>query len=222
MAYDKSKSDPKLGRQVQKHLIELGLTTPTTNENLNEEDKLRIVEHGVKNALVALGYDLKDDSLKDTPKRVAKMWIRETMWGLDPNKFPKITTIENKMQYDEMLIEKNITVKSLCEHHLVYFGGRAHVGYIPKHKVVGLSKLNRVVEYFAHRAQVQERLTAQIMETLKLILETDDVAVVLDCAHMCVASRGVEDHASSTITSALSGAFKEDPRVREEFLSFIK
>src|SRR5882672_4252441 len=168
MAFDKSKSDPELGWQVQRHLNELGLATPTKLSTWQEEEKrVAVITKAMKTVMKTLGYDPKDDSLQDTPARVAKMWVKEVMWGLDPEKFPKITTIENKMKYDEMLVEKNITVKSLCEHHLVYFGGRAHVAYIPDQVIVGLSKLNRVVEYFAHRAQVQERLTAQILEALK-------------------------------------------------------
>jgi GTP cyclohydrolase I len=165
---------------------------------------------------------LSDDSLIETPKRVAKMWINEIYWGLEPKNFPKCTTVDNKMHYDEMVIERNITSMSTCEHHLVTIDAKAFVAYIPNEKVLGLSKLNRIVEYFSRRPQIQERLTAQIAETLKFILGTDNVAVVVDGVHYCVKSRGVEDVTSSTITSSLHGCFREVPEARAEFMNFVK
>jgi GTP cyclohydrolase I len=150
------------------------------------------------------------------------MFVNETMWGLVPENFPKMTLIDNKMRYDEMLVEKDITVMSQCEHHLVTIEGRATVAYMPKRRVVGLSKLNRVVEYFSRRPQVQERLTAQIFETLKFLLDTDDVAVVIDAKHYCVISRGVQDESSHTVTSALGGAFRDNQIVRQEFLALAR
>jgi GTP cyclohydrolase I len=169
-----------------------------------------------------LGMDLQDDSLADTPKRVAKMYVNEHYWGLHPENFPKVTLIENKMGYDEMLIEKDITVMSNCEHHFVTIEGKAHVAYMPKDKVIGLSKLNRVVEYFSRRPQVQERLTSQIFEALKFILGTEHVAVVINAKHYCVISRGVGDQTSYTMTSALGGVFRDIPEVRKEFLALVK
>jgi GTP cyclohydrolase I len=171
--------------------------------------------------MVTLGLDLTDDSLADTPKRVAKMFVNEIFWGLDYEAFPKCTTIQNKMGYNEMLIERNINVQSNCEHHFVVIDGLATVGYIPKDVVLGLSKINRVVEYFAKRPQVQERLTEQVFHALEYILDTDNIAVVIDAQHYCVKSRGVEDTGSTTITSKLGGAFKNDPTTRAEFMSIV-
>ena len=170
----------------------------------------------------ALGLDLSDDSLMDTPKRVAKMYVNEIFWGLDYEAFPKCTAVDNKMKYDEMVIERNINVQSNCEHHFVVIDGLATVAYIPSEKVLGLSKLNRVVEYFAKRPQIQERLTEQVYYALQYILQTDNIAVVVDAQHYCVKSRGVEDTGSSTITTKLGGCFKNDPQARAEFMAIIK
>ena len=158
----------------------------------------------------------------DTPKRVAKMYVNEIFWGLDYEAFPKCTAVDNKMKYDEMVIERNINVQSNCEHHFVVIDGLATVAYIPNEKVLGLSKLNRVVEYFAKRPQIQERLTEQVYYALQYILETDNIAVVVDAQHYCVKSRGVEDTGSSTITTKLGGCFKHDPQARAEFMAIIK
>ena len=217
------KTDAVLGRKVNEHLIKLGLHTPVnlSRLNLDESYKLQEIEHYMTKVLETLGLDLNDDSLKETPKRMSKMFVKELYWGLDTDLFPKITTIENKMKYDEMLIEKNIAVMSACEHHGVTIDGVAHVAYIPKNKVIGLSKLNRVVNYFSRRPQVQERLTSQIFETFKYILETEDVAIVIDAVHYCVKSRGIQDQNSHTITSALGGVFKEGP-VRAEFITLVR
>ena len=169
--------------------------------------------------MTTLGLDLGDDSLIDTPKRVAKMYVSEVFYGLDYDTFPKCTAIHNKFQADEMIVERNVNVMSNCEHHFVTIDGYATIGYIPQNKVIGLSKMNRIVEYFSKRPQVQERLTAQIHAALSFILGTPDVAVVLDAKHYCVASRGIEDTGSFTSTSKLSGAFKEDPATRAEFMA---
>lgn len=223
MSFQKTKTNEGLGYQVQKHLESLGLQTPITKAiDESESHKIDVIERHMTEIMKVLGLDLSDDSLEETPKRVAKMYVLEKFWGLKPENFPKCTTIENKMGYDEMVLEKNISVMSDCEHHLVQIDGKAHVAYIPKNKVLGLSKLNRIVEYFSRRPQVQERLGQQIGEALKFILETDDVAVVIEAKHYCVISRGVEDKNSTTTTSFLSGKFKENQSVRNEYLSLVK
>ena len=168
-----------------------------------------------------LGLDLADDSLSGTPNRVAKMFVKEIFGGLHPDNKPKASTFDNKYKYGEMLVEKNITLYSTCEHHLLPIVGRAHVAYISKGKVIGLSKMNRIVDYFAKRPQVQERLTIQVVRELQKALGTDDVACVIDAKHLCVNSRGIRDIESSTVTSEFGGAFKED-KVRREFLDYIK
>ncbi len=217
------KTDPVLGAAVHNHLLKLGIETPTTRLLLGDnKSKKDIIAHHVQQIWTQLGLDLADDSLSGTPDRIAKMFVDEIYWGLNPDNFPKMTTITNKMKYDQMLIERNVTVISSCEHHGVTIDGVAHVAYIPKQKVIGLSKINRIVNYFSRRPQVQERLTAQILETLKFVLETDDVAVMVDAVHYCVKSRGIQDQNSSTITSALSGKFLTEPDVRKEFLSIVK
>ncbi len=218
------KTDPKLGNEVELRLKLRGIHTPTILDNLNESDenKMSIIESHTHKIWETLGLDMSDDSLEGTPKRIAKMLVKEIYWGLKPENFPKITTIENKMNYDQMLVESDITVMSSCEHHGVVIDGKAFVAYIPKEKVIGLSKINRIVNYFSRRPQVQERLTAQILETLKFILDTEDVAVVINAVHYCVKSRGIEDQSSSTFTSALSGEFMSDPTVRSEFMSLVR
>ncbi len=222
--FDPNKTDPVLGAKVEANLVALGLQTPTLSSTIGMDDKYKIdlIEKSFSDIMSVMGLDLTDDSLEETPKRVAKMFVRETMWGLKPENFPKITTIGNKMKYDEMLLEKDVSVMSQCEHHFVTIEGRAHVAYIPKERVIGLSKINRVVEYFSRRPQVQERLTAQIFETLKFILDTEDVAVVVDAKHYCVISRGVQDENSHTITSAVGGKFRHEPDVRKEFLALVR
>jgi GTP cyclohydrolase I len=169
-----------------------------------------------------LGLDLSDDSLAETPKRVAKMYVNEIFWGLDYDAFPKCTTVENKMRYNEMVVERNVSVQSNCEHHFVVIDGLATVAYVPKTRVLGLSKINRIVEYFSKRPQIQERLTEQIFYALQYILDTEDVAVMIDAQHYCVKSRGVEDTGSSTVTSKLGGGFKTDAAARSEFLSIAR
>ena len=184
-------------------------------------EKMKKIEFHFKEIMHTLGLDLTDDSLKGTPKRVAKMYVKEIFSGLIPENKPAIALFENKYQYKEMLIEKNISFYSNCEHHFVPIIGRAHVAYISEGKVIGLSKLNRIVNYFARRPQVQERLTMQVGKELQYILQTQSVAVWIDAKHLCVSSRGIKDNASSTITSFYGGKF-EDLETRNEFLKNIQ
>lgn len=188
---------------------------------LSDDEKINAIKKDVENILLTLGMDLTDDSIKGTPNRVAKMFVKEIFGGLNPSKKPGSSTFENKYKYGEMLVEKNITVYSTCEHHLLPIVGRAHVAYISNGTVVGLSKMNRIVDYFAKRPQVQERLTIQIVQELKKVLNTEDVACVIDAKHLCVNSRGIRDIESSTVTSEFGGKFK-DENVRREFLDYIK
>ena len=221
MAFDKTKTDPSLGQKVHEHLISVGVETPVIDNGLSRKEKIEKIEKHFDEIVTILGLDLKDDSLIDTPKRVAKMYVNEIFWGLDYDAFPKATVVENKMDYNEMIVERNISVQSNCEHHFVVIDGLATVAYVPEKNVLGLSKINRIVEYFWKRPQIQERLTEQIYHALSYILETDNVAVMIDAQHYCVKSRGVEDTGSSTITSRLGGNFKNYPEVRAEFLSLI-
>jgi len=218
MSYNKTKTDPELGQRVHEHLVKMGVETPIKKRNLDRKDQIAIIEGNFTEIMRALGLDLTDDSLMDTPKRVAKMYVNEIFWGLDYDSFPKCTTVDNKMKYNEMVVERNVNVQSNCEHHFVIIDGLATVAYVPKDKVLGLSKINRIVEYFSKRPQIQERLTEQIFHTLQFILDTEDVAVMIDAQHYCVKSRGVEDTGSSTVTSRLGGGFKTDPAARQEFL----
>lgn len=221
MSYNKTKCDPELGKQVHEYLVKMGVETPAVPNKLIRTDKIHIIEGHFKSIMETMGLDLTDDSLIDTPKRVAKMYVNEIFFGLDYDAFPKCTTVDNKMKYDEMVIERNVNVQSNCEHHFVVIDGLATVGYIPKNKVLGLSKINRIVEYFSKRPQIQERLTEQIYHALSFILETDNVAVVVDASHFCVKARGVEDTGSSTVTSKLGGCFKDEPAVRAEFMNIF-
>jgi len=188
---------------------------------LTNEEKMDIIKDDVRHIMETLGLDLTDDSLSGTPNRVAKMFVKEIFSGLDPKKKPSASTFENKYKYGEMLVEKNITVYSTCEHHLLPIVGRAHVAYISNGTVVGLSKMNRIVDYFAKRPQVQERLTIQIVKELQEVLNTKDVACVIDAKHLCVNSRGIRDIESSTVTSEFGGKFK-DMATRREFLDYIQ
>jgi len=188
---------------------------------ISDAEKISRITESVKDILTTLGMDLTDDSLQGTPKRVAKSFVNELFMGLDPKNMPKASTFENNYKYGEMLVEKNIIVSSTCEHHLLPIIGRAHVGYISKGSVIGLSKINRMVEYYSKRPQVQERLTMQIVQSLQQVLGTEDVACVIDAKHLCVGSRGIKDVESSTITSEFGGKFK-DREVRREFLDYIK
>lgn len=188
---------------------------------LNDEEKMKAIEQDMRSVLHTLGLDLTDDSLQGTPKRIAKMFVQEIFSGLDPKRKPKASTFDNTYKYGEMLVEKNITLYSTCEHHLLPIVGKAHVAYISSGKVIGLSKMNRIVDYYAKRPQVQERLTMQVVQELQNALGTDDVACVIDAKHLCVNSRGIRDIDSSTVTSEFGGKFK-DPDVRREFLNYIK
>jgi GTP cyclohydrolase I len=222
MSYNKTKTDPELGQKIHEHLVKMGVETPTKDNSLDRKEKIEVIETHFNGIMKALGLDLEDDSLMDTPKRVAKMYVNEIFWGLDYDAFPKCTTVANKMNYDEMVVERNVNVQSNCEHHFVIIDGLATVAYVPNEKVLGLSKINRIVEYFAKRPQIQERLTEQVFHALCYILETDNVAVMIDAQHYCVKSRGVEDTGSSTVTTKLGGGFKTDAAARAEFLSIAR
>lgn len=202
--------------------IATSIETPLRSDAFEISDKAKIekIAYHFGEIMNTLGLDLTDDSLSGTPKRVAKMYVEEIFRGLNPANKPKMALFENKYKYNEMLVEKNIILYSNCEHHFVPIIGKAHLAYISSGKVIGLSKLNRIVQYFAQRPQVQERLTMQIANEIKAVLETEDVAVVIEATHLCVSSRGIKDVASSTITSEYSGRFKEE-KTRNEFLKLI-
>lgn len=189
--------------------------------DLSDVEKIALIKKDVEHIMHTLGLDLTDDSLKGTPSRVAKMFVQEIFGGLHPDRKPKASTFENKYKYQEMLVEKNIILYSTCEHHLLPIVGKAHIAYISNGTVVGLSKMNRIVDYYAKRPQVQERLTMQIVRELQDVLGTDDVACVIDAKHLCVNSRGIRDVDSSTVTSEFGGAFK-DPNTKREFLNYIQ
>ena len=188
---------------------------------LTDSEKIEIIEKRVADILYTLGMDMTDDSLKGTPKRVAKMYVNEIFSGLNPKNKPKASTFDNKYKYGEILVEKNITLYSTCEHHLLPIVGKAHIAYISNGNVVGLSKMNRIVQYYAQRPQVQERLTIQIVRELQEVLNTKDVACVIDAKHLCVNSRGIGDTGCSTITSEFGGVFKS-PTKKQEFLEYIQ
>jgi GTP cyclohydrolase I len=214
--------DIKLGLKVNEYLIKKGVETPSVKSDLTPQEKKDKIAECVKTIMETLSLDLTDDSLIGTPKRVAKMYVDEVFWGLDYHQFPKCTTVQNKMKYDEMVLVRDINVQSNCEHHLVVIDGLCDIAYIPKDKVLGLSKLNRIVEFFAKRPQIQERLTEQIYYALNFILETEDIAVKMKATHYCVKSRGIQDTTSYTITSKIGGVFKTEPEARNEFLTLTK
>lgn len=203
---------------VRDALIERGLETPMQFNGLSRDEKYEKICHAFTDITSALGLDLGDDSLSETPHRIAKMYVDEIFSGLDYSNFPKITAIENKMQVEEMVQVDKIDLVSTCEHHFVTIDGSAKVAYIPGSKIIGLSKINRIVRFFAQRPQVQERLTQQILVALQALLETDDVAVTINAVHYCVKSRGVMDTNSTTRTTALGGAFKSNSSTRNEFI----
>lgn len=205
-------------RKVRDVLIERGLETPLRNNDLSRDRKFERIRDAFTDIADTLGLDLADDSLSETPQRIAKMYVDEIFSGLDYATFPKVTVIENKMNVEEMVKVDEITVTSTCEHHFITIDGVASVAYIPDRKIVGLSKINRIVRFFARRPQVQERLTQQVLVALQTLLETQDVAVTMTAAHYCVKARGVMDANSLTTTTALGGQFKDDPRTRAEFL----
>jgi len=212
-------SDEEIGDD---HLF-TGLRTPMKPNAflLSDEEKKEKIEFLFGEIMDVMGLDLTDDSLKGTPKRVAKMYIDEIFSGLNPNNKPKVALFDNKYQYNQMLVEKNITFYSNCEHHFVPIVGKAHIAYISGGKVIGLSKLNRIVQYYAKRPQVQERLTNQIAEDLKSILQTEDVAVIIDAKHLCVSSRGIKDDTSATVTSYYGGEFNTPSKINE-LLNYLK
>jgi len=215
-----TKHDPDLGKQVGEHLLLMEVETPMVPSAVarGAHHKIAELETLFTEVWRTVGLDLSDDSLRDTPNRMAKMYINEIYYGLNYDFFPKCTTVDNKMHYDEMLVERNINVQSNCEHHGVVISGKANVAYIPKNRVLGLSKINRIVEFFSKRPQIQERLTEQIYHALSYILDTENIAVMIDAEHYCVKSRGIKDVGSSTVTSKLGGAFLK-PSVRAEFMS---
>lgn len=188
--------------------------------DLDDDVKVELIEQHFREIMQILGLDLNDDSLRGTPKRVAKMYVKEIFSGLNPKNFPDIKLFENKYRYDQMLVEKDITVFSNCEHHFVPIIGKAHVAYLSSGKVIGLSKINRIVQHFAKRPQVQERLTMQIGNAFRELLETEDVAVIIDAEHLCVQSRGIQDTHSSTVTSYYSGRFQQET-TKAEFLKYV-
>ena len=222
--------DPGNGRKesinkneiIDDHIL-TSIDTPLHKDafKLDDELKIELIEKNFKEIMNILGLDLSDESLKDTPGRVAKMYVKEVFSGLNPDNKPQPTLFENKFKFNEMLVERNITIYSYCEHHFVPIIGKAHIAYFPKNHVIGLSKLNRIAQYYAKRPQVQERLTIQIANELKETLQTDDVAVIIDADHLCVASRGVNDVNSSTITSTYQGKFLND-EIRKEFISHVR
>lgn len=192
--------------------------SPTLSSDLTKQERIEKISFHFAEIMKSLDLDLSDDSLRETPARIAKMYVNEIFGGLDPRNFPKITVIENSMQYDQMVCVQDIEVMSVCEHHFQPIDGFATLAYIPNKKVIGISKLNRIVEYFSKRPQVQERLTKQIADCLQFILETDDIAVHINAKHYCVMARGIQDTHSTTTTSDLRGSFKQLPETRTEFL----
>lgn len=212
---DKLRPEAILVRQA---LVLRGLETPMITNDLSDEQKQTLIREHFVEILEILGLDLSDDSLCDTPRRIAKMYVNEIFSGLDYANFPKLTVIENKMQVDEMIKVQNINLSSTCEHHFITIDGKASIAYIPNEKVIGLSKINRMVRFFAQRPQVQERLNEQVLVALQTLLETEDVAVSITATHFCVKARGVMDANSSTTTCSLGGRFKTNSDTRKEFL----
>ena len=220
MKYNKFLEDLELIDEEHKNF---SIETPLRDDafEISDDEKISIIQKNVKEILETLGMDMTDDSLKGTPKRVAKAYVKELFGGLNPKNLPTSSTFENKYQYGEMLVEKNITVFSTCEHHLLPIYGKAHVAYFANDRVVGLSKMNRIVDYYARRPQVQERLNIQIVKALQKILKTDDVACIIDAKHMCVNSRGIRHIDCSTVTGEFGGKFK-DKLTKREFLDYIR
>jgi GTP cyclohydrolase I len=209
--------------EIGENHIGTSAKTPLRDDafDISDDEKIARIQENVKDILYTLGMDLEDDSIKGTPKRVAKAFVKELFMGLNPENKPSASTFENNYNYGEMLVEKNIIVYSTCEHHLLPIVGRAHVAYISNGKVIGLSKMNRIVEYFAKRPQVQERLTMQVVQAMQEALGTDDVACVIDAKHLCVNSRGIKDIESSTVTAEFGGKFK-NKETKREFLDYLK
>jgi len=219
MGYYMSEKEISSGEKVRLALLSAGLETPLKENGLSSEDKYTKIKSLMTEVVETLGLDLSDDSLEETPHRVSKMYVHEIFSGLDYANFPKITVIENKMNLNEMVLVEQIDVSSTCEHHFVTIDGVAKVAYIPSSKIIGLSKINRLVSFFARRPQVQERLTRQILVALQTLLETEDVAVSITAVHYCVKSRGVMDTNSKTTTTAVGGSFLSNSKTRAEFLN---
>ncbi len=213
------KTNSKLGYAVRKYLIKKGVETPIVEVKLGRDEKIDLIRANMRTIIEVLGLDTTDDSISGSAERVAKMYIDELCSGLDYGNFPACTVFDNKMGYDQMVLQKDITFHSMCEHHFVNFHGLAQVGYIPNGNVVGLSKLNRVVNFFARRPQVQERLNEQIFYALEYILGTSDIAVLMQAEHLCVKSRGIHDQNSGMTTSKLGGRFFDVSKLRSEFLT---
>ncbi|MEZ9059889.1 GTP cyclohydrolase I FolE [Vibrio pelagius] len=208
----------KEAEKVREALLTKGLETPMTPSEMNSDQKYNRIKGLLTEVVSTLGLDLTDDSLAETPHRIAKMYVHEIFSGLDYNNFPKISVIDNKMSVDEMVKVSDIDLTSTCEHHFITIDGLAQVAYIPESKILGLSKINRIVRFFAQRPQVQERLTQQILVAIQALVETENVAVTIKATHYCVKSRGVMDANSETTTTALGGIFKTNPQTRAEFL----
>lgn len=218
------KKDAALGQEIKAHLAKHNVESPIDFEvygSTTSEEKQNVIAAHMEQILLTMGFDLSNDSVQDTPRRVAKMWVAETMSGLDYNNFPKVMTFENKFNSAGMVVEHDVQSMSLCSHHLVTIDGLATVAYIPKDKVIGLSKINRVVEFFSRRPQEAERLTLQVYYALQYILGTDDIAVFINGTHYCVKARGVGDSNSSTSTVKLGGVFHDDAQVRAEFYGIV-
>lgn len=218
--YDKGSETHKEYLRVVEKNNDLKVSPGEVVPDPENEEKIEKIAWHFEKIMDTLGLDLDDDSLQNTPNRVAKMFVNEVFSGLDPRNKPEVTLFDNKYQYDQMLVEKNIKVHSYCEHHFVPIVGKAHVAYISNGKVIGLSKINRIVDYYARRPQVQERLTEEIAEELKKSLNTEDVAIVIEADHMCVTMRGIKDQDSSTTTSSFHGKFR-DTQYRNEFLAYL-
>ncbi len=218
----KEKCDPILGEQIKKYLLYLGLETPMIESKYTEDEKVEKIKEHYLDIMKILGLDYTNDSMVDTPKRIAKLMVKETMYGLNYNYFPKIMTFENSFHDAGMVVEKGIKVNSLCSHHFVPTIGHAVIAYIPNKKILGLSKLNRCVDFFARRPQEQERFTMQLHATLNYILDTDDVAVYVDAKHLCVSWRGALDPDSKFVTAKLSGSFMNNSLLRNEFYSIAR
>lgn len=213
---------PKHHHFSTKDILSNVLPTPMVKNDLTNDQKIAQITERFTEIMEILGLDLNDDSLKDTPRRVAKMYVNEIFSGLNPDHFPKMTVIENKMKYDQMICVSGVSTLSFCEHHFLTIDGVATVAYIPNKKVIGLSKINRIVQFFSRRPQVQERLTKQIADCLQYVLDTEHVAVYIDAKHYCVIARGIEDTASSTVTTEVRGHFRTKVQTREEFLRQCK
>ena len=226
---DKDKIDSTLGWEVHDHLNSLGIETPMNSNvtDMKDKQKLSLLEDHFEKIMELLGLDMLNDSMKESPRRLAKMYVNELFWGMDYHNFPTCTSIKNSLKdvntHSSFVLEKGIKVNSTCEHHFVPIQGKATVAYLPRDKMLGLSKLNRIVEYFSRRPQVQERLTEQIKAALCYVTETNDVAVYIDAEHFCVKTRGIQDEGSSTVTLSVSGAFAEDKTdIRREFLNLAR